>query len=85
MPEMDGLALLANARRLAPGVPMIIVTVYASTDSARRAREAGAAAYLAKPFGVSELRNVVARALARPDAREELSRPMGEPDLAGPA
>jgi CheY-like chemotaxis protein len=64
MPEMDGLTLLANARQLAPRVPMVIVTAYASTDSARRAREAGAAAYLAKPFGVSELRDIVARVLS---------------------
>ncbi len=70
MPGMDGLTLLAHARRLAPGVPTIIVTAYASADSARRAREAGAAAYLAKPFGVGELRDVVARTLASPPARE---------------
>lgn len=83
MPEMDGLTLLANARRLAPGVPTILFTAYASTDSARRAREAGAAAYLAKPFGVSELREVVARILAGPPGREEFSGPPGDPGPAG--
>ena len=82
MPGMDGLTLLAYARRLAPGVPTIIVTAYASADSARRAREAGAAAYLAKPFGVSELRDVVARTLAGPPARAGFS---GSPDDPGPA
>ena len=82
MPGMDGLTLLAYARRLAPGVPTIIVTAYASADSARRAREAGAAAYLAKPFGVRELRDVVARTLAGPPAREGFP---GSPDDPGPA
>lgn len=77
MPEMDGLTLLANARRVAPEVPMVIVSAYASADSARQAREAGAAAYLAKPFGVSELRRVVARALA--------GRPTPEGFLGPPA
>ena len=75
MPEMDGLTLLANARRIAPGVPTVIVTAYASADSARRAREAGAAAYLPKPFGVTELRDVVARTLAGRLAPEGFSGP----------
>jgi CheY-like chemotaxis protein len=85
MPEMDGLTLLANARQLAPGVPTVIVTAYASTDSARRAREAGAAAYLAKPFGVGELRDVVARVLGCPPGRGEVPGPPGHPGPAGPS
>jgi CheY-like chemotaxis protein len=83
MPEMDGLTLLANARRLAPGVPTVIVTAYASADSARRAREAGAAAYLAKPFGVGELRDVVARVLASPPGRGDVPGPPGHRGPAG--
>jgi len=78
MPDMDGLTLLANARRLAPGVPTVIVTAYASMDSARRAREAGAAAYLAKPFGVIELRDVVARVLSGPPTHEGFSGPAAD-------
>jgi CheY-like chemotaxis protein len=66
MPEMDGLTLLAHARRLAPQVPVVIITAYGSQETARRAREAGAAAYLAKPFGIGELQEVVARALPGP-------------------
>jgi len=85
MPEMDGLTLLANARRLAPGIPTVIVTAYASADSARRAREAGAAAYLAKPFGVGELRDVVARVLANSPGRGEVPGPPGHPGPAGPS
>jgi CheY-like chemotaxis protein len=66
MPEMDGLTLLAHARRLAPQVPVVIITAYGSQETARRAREAGAAAYLAKPFGIGELQGVVARTLPGP-------------------
>jgi CheY-like chemotaxis protein len=75
MPEMDGLALLTHVRRLAPRIPVIIVTAYGSAETARLAREAGAAAYLAKPFGVGELRDAVARALAGASGREGLSGP----------
>jgi CheY-like chemotaxis protein len=83
MPGMDGLTLLAYARQLAPGIPTIIVTAYASADSARRAREAGAAAYLAKPFGVRELRDIVARTLAGPPAREGLPGSPADPCPTG--
>jgi CheY-like chemotaxis protein len=75
MPEMDGLALLTQARRVASQVPVIIVTAYGSMETPREAREAGAAAYLAKPFGVRELRDVVARVLSGSSVRAGLSGP----------
>jgi CheY-like chemotaxis protein len=75
MPEMDGLTLLAHARRDAPRVPVVILTAYGSMETARQAREAGAAAYLAKPFGVGELRDVVAQVLSASSARAGLSGP----------
>jgi DNA-binding NtrC family response regulator len=75
MPEIDGLALLTHARRVAPQIPVVIVTAYGSTETARQAREAGAAAYLAKPFGVSRLRDVVARILSASPARAGWSGP----------
>jgi CheY-like chemotaxis protein len=75
MPEMDGLALLTHARRVAPQTPVIIVTAYGSLETARQAREAGAAAYLTKPFTVGELQGVVAQTLASSRARAGLSGP----------
>jgi DNA-binding NtrC family response regulator len=75
MPEMDGLTLLANARRDAPKVPVVILTAYGSMETARQAREAGAAAYLAKPLGVGEVQDVVARVLSGASARAGLSGP----------
>jgi CheY-like chemotaxis protein len=73
MPEMDGLTLLTQARRVASQVPVIIVTAYGSPETARQAREAGAAAYLTKPFTVGELRDVVARVLAASPTHTGLS------------
>jgi CheY-like chemotaxis protein len=66
MPEMDGLALLASVRRLAPAVPVVIFSAYGSAATPDLLRKAGAVGYLAKPFGVSELRQAVARALVPP-------------------
>jgi CheY-like chemotaxis protein len=78
MPEMGGLALLTHARRVAPQVPVVIFTAYGTMETAREAREAGAAAYLTKPFSVGELQDAVAQTLAAPAAREGGSDPAAD-------
>jgi CheY-like chemotaxis protein len=78
MPEMDGLALLTHASRVAPQVPVVIFTAYGSIETARQAREAGAAAYLTKPFTVGELQGAVARTLASSPTRAGLSGPAAD-------
>ena len=52
MPRMDGLALLKAIRGLAPDAVVIMMTAHFNRDSDewKRAREAGAAALLEKPF-----------------------------------
>jgi two-component system response regulator PilR (NtrC family) len=52
MPRMDGLELLRSARAIAPDAIVIMMTAHFTRDSDewRRAREAGAAALLEKPF-----------------------------------
>ena len=52
MPRMDGLELLQSIRDLAPDVVVIMMTAHFSRDSDewKRARDAGAAALLEKPF-----------------------------------
>jgi DNA-binding NarL/FixJ family response regulator len=48
MPGMDGLTAANALRRLSPESAVIILTLYDSEDARRRAREAGAAAFIAK-------------------------------------
>ena len=79
MPGMDGLTFLTRARQVAPHVPVVIVSGYGSAETARQAREAGAAAFLEKPFSVGELRELVARVLAGPAAERGLSDPPSNP------
>ncbi len=56
MPGMDGMALLRELRRLAPDLPVIILTGYSSVDSAVEAMREGATDFLKKPFDMDELR-----------------------------
>ena len=50
MPGMDGLAVLKAARRLAPDLPVILMTAHASVATAVAAVREGAFDYVEKPF-----------------------------------
>ena len=50
MPQMDGLEALREIKRLKPGIRVLIVTGYDSSDVANQAIQMGAEDYLVKPF-----------------------------------
>ncbi|MDF1562544.1 MAG: sigma-54 dependent transcriptional regulator [Deltaproteobacteria bacterium] len=64
MPEMDGLALLESIRERGPDLPVILVTAYATIETAVKAMKVGAYDYLKKPIEPEELTILVDRALA---------------------
>ena len=55
MPGMDGLQVLEEAKRLRPELAVVIMTAYATVDTAVAAMKAGAYDYLVKPFDPEEL------------------------------
>jgi two-component system NtrC family response regulator len=55
MPGMDGMALLAEIKKLDDDLPVLIITAYAEVDKAVKAMQAGAFSYLSKPFSNDEL------------------------------
>ncbi len=63
MPEVDGLQLLRRAHELDPALPVIVVTAFATIESAVAAVKEGAFDYLPKTFSVDQLTIVVDRAL----------------------
>ena len=68
MEGMDGLEVLRQARAMNPAVRVIVITGYASPDTAELAQQQGVFAFLAKPFRLDELKQVIFRALAELDA-----------------
>jgi len=74
MPRLDGVGLLTGLREHGLETPVIMVTAYASSDSAIQAMKQGAFDYITKPFKLDEIRLVIQRALARVERR-----PQGEP------
>jgi len=56
LPGMDGIEVARRARVLQPGLVTLVITGYASEDSAHRAATAGVNDYLTKPIDVVEFR-----------------------------
>jgi DNA-binding NtrC family response regulator len=78
MPQMDGLEFIDRVRATDPNSLIIMITGYATMQTALEALRKGAYDYIAKPFTVEELRSVVknaARASLMPEA--ENGKPNG--------
>ncbi len=72
MKGRDGMAVLAEAKKLQPVVEVIVITGYASVDTAVAAMRQGAYHYVAKPFKIDELRAIVDKALEKNQLRQEV-------------
>jgi DNA-binding NtrC family response regulator len=59
MPGMDGLDLLDRVKTIDASVEVIVMTGYATVETAVKAMKSGAYDYLVKPFDVDELAHVV--------------------------
>ncbi|VEA63575.1 Transcriptional regulatory protein ZraR [Serratia plymuthica] len=82
MPGDDGLAFLRQARRLAPGVPCIMLTAYASGGNTIEAMRMGAFDHLTKPIGRAALQEVLMRALKQ--SAEDQSAPKPSAEMPSP-
>src|SRR5688572_16862609 len=63
MPKMTGIELMAEARRLRPEMPIVLMTAFASVQTAVEAMKLGAYDYIQKPFDGEEIRILVDRTL----------------------
>lgn len=65
MPGLDGTEVIARVRELDPDIVVVVITGYATIDTAVGAMKCGAYDFLPKPFSPDELRIITARALER--------------------
>jgi DNA-binding response OmpR family regulator len=65
MPDTNGLELLPTIRKHRPKLPVVMVTGYASIDTAVEAIQRGATDYVAKPFTPEELFSAASKAIRR--------------------
>ena len=71
MRDTDGMAVLRAVRECAPDTVVVVVTAYASTETAIEAMKLGAYDYVTKPFKLDEIRVTLANALERKRLQEE--------------
>ncbi len=74
MPGIDGLELQERLAKDCPDLTIIVMTAYASVESAVRALKAGAYDYITKPFDPDELSHLVRRAAEHRSLRSENAR-----------
>jgi len=65
MPGVDGMEILALVKKLFPDTEVVMITGYATVNSALEAMKAGAYHYVAKPYKLDEVRRVVREALEK--------------------
>ncbi len=78
MKPIDGLEVLRQTKALSPNTVVIIISAYASTETAVAAMKEGAYDYLPKPFKIDEMRRVIRTALET-RGQEAPSRPKEGP------
>jgi DNA-binding NtrC family response regulator len=71
MPDIGGMRVLRDVKRIKPSLPVVIITGYATTKSAVQAMKLGAADYIEKPFEPEQLLDSVSRALGISSEDEE--------------
>ncbi len=71
MTRMSGLEALEQIKKIQPAVPVIIMTAYASVETAVSAMKMGADDYLTKPLNYDELQIKIARTAERRQLKKE--------------
>jgi DNA-binding NtrC family response regulator len=65
MPDMDGIELLRAVREAQPDLGVVLMTAFASVETAREAFKLGADDFIEKPFDVEELKLIVRKTLEK--------------------
>ncbi|MFA6224276.1 MAG: sigma-54 dependent transcriptional regulator [Desulfomonilaceae bacterium] len=71
MEKVDGMQILDECRKKHPHVEVIMITGYATVDSAIDAMKKGAYHYVSKPYRIDSARKIVAEAIEKIRLREE--------------
>src|SRR5512134_1935712 len=69
-PDMDGMEFLSAVRRIAPGLPVIVVTALCSVESYLLALNLGAAEFVNKPIPMTALFRIVQSTLEQARSRD---------------
>ncbi len=65
MPEVDGMQVLKKVKKADPDTDVIVMTGYASVDSAVQSMRLGAIDYITKPFNIEHIKIIINRSVER--------------------
>jgi DNA-binding NtrC family response regulator len=71
MPGMDGIEVVRQVKKISPELPMIMITAYATVDTAVQAMKEGAYDYIAKPFDPEQVGLTIRKIIAHQELLEE--------------
>src|SRR3989338_1749252 len=71
MEKVDGMQILKRCRELYPDIEVVMITGYATVQSATEAMKKGAYDYITKPFKFDEVRRVVREAIEKVKLKKE--------------
>ena len=71
MPKMDGIETLRHLKEISPDTLVLMITAYASTDTAIQAMKEGAYDYITKPFKIEEIKMTIKKALENKSLQAE--------------
>jgi two-component system, NtrC family, response regulator PilR len=71
MPKLDGISALKKIKANSPETIVIMITAYASADTAIKAMKEGAYDYITKPFRVEEIKLIIKNALEKKNLQKE--------------
>ena len=86
MPGESGIDFLTKVKNKFPEIPIIIMTAYSDLDTAVTAFQKGAFEYIAKPFDISKVVNVIQQALEANNNKNLKGEELGDlPEIIGQA
>jgi DNA-binding NtrC family response regulator len=83
MPDLDGIEILQRIKRMNVEIPVVIMTAYASINSAIEAMKLGAYDYVTKPFPKEKIFGILEKVLERKELLKENSALKDELGLPG--
>lgn len=72
MPEMNGIDLIKEAKKINPYLPIIVITGYGSIDNAVNAMKEGALDFITKPFSIENIIEILNRVKTEPKLLKEI-------------
>ena len=73
MPDMDGIEVLKEIKKINPSIPVIMITAHGTIDTAIVAMKIGATDYIAKPFKLEEIKVQIKQALHLSNLENQVS------------